>query len=54
MRDYLPLIRKDSFTHMYGFAVYVKEELPLAWDVFLEHSADSYLCFRLALLHSMS
>ena len=34
VRGYLPLIRKDSGTHMHGLAV--------------------YLCFRLALLHSVS
>ena len=51
---YLPLIRKDSSTHMHGIAVYVKEGLPFAWDLSLENSADSYLCFRLALLHSVS
>ena len=33
---YLPLIRKDSTTHMDGLAVYVKEGLPSAWDVSLE------------------
>ena len=27
-RGYLPLIRKDSSTHMHGLAVYVKEGLP--------------------------
>ena len=27
VRDYLPLIRKDSSTHMHGLAVYVKEGL---------------------------
>ena len=47
---YLPLIRKDSTTHMYGLAVYVKEGLPFA----RENSADSLLCFRLVLLHSVS
>ena len=52
--SYLPLIRKDSSTHMHGLAVYVKEGLPFAWDLSLENSADSYLCFRLALLHSVS
>ena len=54
MRDYLPLIQKDYSTHMYGRAVNVKEELPFAWGLSLENSADSYLCFRLALLHSVS
>ena len=28
VKGYLPLIRKDSSTHMHGFIVYVKEELP--------------------------
>ena len=54
MRGYLPLIRKDSGTHMHGLAVYVKEGLPFARDLSLENSADSYLCFRLVLLHSVS
>ena len=54
MRSYLPLIRKDSVTHMHGLAVYVKEGLLFARDLSLENSADSYLCFRLALLHSVS
>ena len=39
---------------MHGLAVYVKEGLPFAQDLSLENSADSYLCFRLALLHSVS
>ena len=30
MRGYLPLIQKDSVTHMHGLAVYVKEEIPFA------------------------
>ena len=54
VRSYLPLIRKDSSTHMHGHAVYVKDGLPFARDLSLENSADSYLCFRLALLHSVS
>ena len=51
---YLPVIRKDSSTHMHGLTVYVKEGLPFARDLSPENSADSYLCFRLALLHSLS
>ena len=39
---------------MHSLAVYVKEGLPLAWDLSLENSPDSYLCFRLALLHLVS
>ena len=54
VRGYFPLIRKDSFTRIHGLAVYVKEGLPFAHDFYLENSADSYLCFRLALLHSVS
>ena len=54
VRGYLPLIWKDSSTHMHGLAVYVKEGLPFARDLSLENSSDSYLCFRLALLHSVS
>ena len=53
VRGYLPLIRKDSGTHIHGLAVYVKG-LPFARDLSLENSADSHLCFRLALLHSVS
>ena len=45
VRGYLPLIRKDSGTHMHGLTVYVKEGLPFARDLSLENSADSYLCF---------
>ena len=33
MRGYLPLIRKDSITHMHGLAVYVKEGLSVAQDL---------------------
>ena len=39
---------------MHGLVVYVKERLPFARDLSLESSADSCLCFRLALLHSVS
>ena len=54
VRYYLPLIQKDSSIRMQGLAVYVKEGLPFARDLYLENSADSYLCFRLALLDSVS
>ena len=39
---------------MHILAVYVKEGLPFAQNLSLENSADSYLCFRLVLLHSVS
>ena len=35
LTGYLPLIWKDSTTHMHGFAVYVKEGLCLAWNLSL-------------------
>ena len=55
VRGYLPLIRKNSSTNnMHGLAVYVKGGLPFAWDLSPENSADSYLCFQPALLHSVS
>ena len=54
VRGYLPLIRKNSITLRHGLAVYVKKRLPFARDVSLENSVDSYLCFCLALLHSVS
>ena len=51
---YLHLIQKDSITQMHGIAAYVKEGLPFPQDLSLENSVDSYFCFRLALLHSVS
>ena len=39
---------------MHGLAVYVEEGLLFARDLYLANSADSYLCFRLTLLHSVS
>ena len=38
---------------MHGLEVYVKEGLPFSQEVSLENSEDSYLFFRLALLHSL-
>ena len=54
MSGYLPLTQKDSSTHMHGLTVYVKERLAFAWDLSLENSADSYFCFPLALIQSVS
>ena len=53
VRGYLPLIRKDSSTHMHGLAVFVKKGLPFARHLSPESSADFYLSFQLALLHSL-
>ena len=54
MRGYVPLIQKDSSTHMHSLTVYVTEGLLFVRDLPLENSADSYLCFQLALLHLVS
>ena len=50
VRGYLPLIRKDSSTHMHGLTVYVKEGLPFTWNLSLEDSEDSYFFDHLLLL----
>ena len=47
-RGYLPLIRKDSSTHMHCLAVFLKEGLPFAQHLSLD------LRFWVAFLHSMS
>ena len=49
---YLPLIWRVSITHIHGLAVYVKEGLLLHGT--FENSLDSYFCFQLTLLHSVS
>ena len=51
LSSYIP---KEFFIHMHGLAVDVKEGLPFAWYLSLENSTDCYLCFQLALLHSVS
>ena len=53
VRGYLPLIRKDSSTHMHGLAVCFKERFLFARDLSQENYADSYLCFQLALLQTL-
>ena len=45
VRGYLPLIWKNSTTHMHGLTVDGKEGLSYAPDSSLENSADSYLYF---------
>ena len=54
VRGYFPLIQKACSTHVHSLAVYVKEGLPFAQNLSIENSADSYLCFQVALLHSVS
>ena len=45
LRGYLPLIQKDSSTHMHVLAVYAKEGLAFAQDLYLESAEDFYICF---------
>ena len=47
VRCYLFLIEKDIM-------LLIKEVLPFEQDLSVENSVDSYLCFRLALLYSVS
>ena len=47
---YLQLIWKYFGTHMYGLAVYAKEGLRFAWNLSLENSEYSCLCFWLAFI----
>ena len=54
IRGYPPSIQKDSVTNIHFLAIYVKEGLHFAWNLSLENSKDSYLCFRLAVLHLVS
>ena len=42
MTGYLPLIRKDSSTHMHGLPVYVKEELLFARNLSLGNSVNGF------------
>ena len=51
LHGYLPIQRKDA-GHMHGLGVYVKSNLPIARETILEDENESYMCFRLALLHS--
>ena len=51
---FLYLIQKDSVTHIHKLVVFMKEGFPFAQNLSLQKSADSYLCFQLALLHSVS
>ena len=51
---YFLLTWKNFYTHMDGLAVCVKEGLSFAQDLLSpENFADSYLCFQLALLHTV-
>ena len=52
---YLPLIRKDSSTHMHGLAVYVKSDnLPFCTGLIFRKICRFLLMFLTCLLHSVS
>ena len=51
---YLPLQRMDSKYHMHGLGVYVRNNLPIARESSFESPGHSFMCFRLALLHTTS
>ena len=59
VRGYLPLIQKDSSTHVHVLAVYVKEGLLFAWDLSLKIVTYIYdwlyfaLCLNLCLALSL-
>ena len=50
----LSFFNTKVFYYSYAWKIYVKERLPFAWDLSLENSMDSYLCFRFTFLHSVS
>ena len=52
-RGYLLLMRKDSSTRVHGLTVYLKKGLAFARN-FSRKLCRFLLCFRLALLHSVS
>ena len=39
---------------MHVYAIYMKEGLPFEWDLSLENSVDSYLCFQLTSLRVLA
>ena len=45
VRGYLPLIRKDSSTHMHGLAVYMKEGLPFCMGLISRKSCRFLFMF---------
>ena len=53
VKSYLPYFEK-IVTYMHGLAVCMKEGHSFARGLSLENSEDSYLCFRLTLLLSVS
>ena len=54
VRGHLPLFNPKGFCYSYSWTCSLYEEgFPFAQNLSLKKSADSYLCFQLALLHSV-
>ena len=54
VRGHLPLFNPKGFCYSYSQTCsFMKEGFPFAENLSLQKSADSYLCFQLALLHSV-
>ena len=51
---YLPLLRKDSETHMHSLGVYIQDNLPITRVLELEDISSPYMCFRLSLFSSFN
>ena len=51
---YLPLIRKDSNSHMLGLGIYIRKNSPICRETRFESTDYSFMCFRLAPLHSIT
>ena len=54
VRGYPAFIRIDSVTHKHDLVLCAEDVLPFPCDSFLEKYGDSYLCFRITLLHSVT
>ncbi|XP_065680992.1 uncharacterized protein LOC136094820 [Hydra vulgaris] len=51
---YLPLIRKDSNSHMLGLGIYISKNSPICRETRFESTDYSFMCFCLAPLHSIT
>lgn len=51
---YLPLFQKDSSIHIHGLSVYIRDNLSMARELFLEVTHCSFMCFPFSLLNYVS
>ena len=51
---YLPLIRKDSNSHMLGLGIYIHKNSPSSRKTRFESTDYSFMCFHSAPLHSIA